>query len=105
MINQVLQEMKMCKEPFSVRALSEKLNIEQSALEGVLLYWVRKGRLQESSNHEVNKEAGTVCVNCKKTCPGADQCSFVAKMPKMYSVSAKAFEVDTKSQHQIPRAK
>ena len=85
MLNQVLQEITNANEPLSLTALSSRLGIERGALEGMLTYWVRKGRLKDD---DVQNESGQVAGSCGGNCSGASACSFVARMPKSYSVPA-----------------
>jgi hypothetical protein len=86
MLNQVLQEISKTDGPISLSVLSHKLGIERSALEGMMGYWVRKGRLKSADQSA--EVAGGTCVSgsCGSSCPGASSCPFIAKMPRTYSV-------------------
>jgi hypothetical protein len=94
MLNQVLQEITNAQEPLSLTVLSSRLGIERGALEGMLTYWVRKGRLKDD---DVHGEAGQVAGACGGTCSGASACSFVARMPRSYSVSVNKNDVSSVS--------
>jgi len=90
MLSRVLNEINSSTEPISLSVLSQKLNIEPSALDGMLSFWVRKGKLKDddvetSSDHK----SGLVTCNCGPSCNGASNCSFMAKMPKSYSLATK----------------
>jgi len=90
MLNQVLQAITHAREPISLTALSYKLGIEPGALEGMLAHWVRKGKLRDD-----DAEAASACQpggagSCGSTCTGIATCSFVAKMPRSYSLPARA---------------
>jgi len=65
--------------------LGRKLGVEQSALEGMIDYWVRKGRLQD--DEAVN---AAICNSgaCSSgvSCPGPQGCPFVVKMPRTFSL-------------------
>jgi len=69
-LQQVLREIESARGPVDASALSRKLGVEQSALEGMLQFWVRKGRLRERP----------ICVTlptcaggaCGATCPLMD---------------------------------
>ena len=87
MINMVLQEIKNNRSPFSVTALSKKLSIDQSALEGMLSYLVQRGRLQENDQLSSGQSNSSSFVSCGSSCSGAEKCTFVARLPKMYSVT------------------
>jgi hypothetical protein len=89
MLNQVLQEITNAKEPISLPVLSSRLGIERGALEGMLDYWVRKGRLKDD---DAIPEGAHSAGSCGPSCGGADSCSFVAKIPKSYSLSVKTAE-------------
>jgi len=86
MLNQILQEIKTSKGPMSLPALSHKLGIERGALEGMLMYWVRKGRLKED-----NSQASDVCKSgyCGSSCTRTENCPFITQMPKSYSLHSK----------------
>jgi len=86
MLNQVLQEIANAKEPLSLTLLSGRLNIERSALDGMLAHWVRKGKLRDDDAEEASACNTGGVGSCGSTCTGADTCSFVAKMPKSYSM-------------------
>ena len=86
MLNQVLQEIANAKEPLSLTALGNKLDIERGALEGMLAHWVRKGKLRDDDAEETSVCHTGGVGSCGSTCAGADACPFVAKMPKTYSL-------------------
>ncbi len=84
MLKRVLQEVEATNGPIHTAELSRRLGIERGALEGMIAYWVRKGRLLDG------EEAGQVCSpaagHCGTTCSGVANCVFIAKMPKSYSL-------------------
>ena len=47
MLNQVLQEIKFAQSALNLSDLSRKLGVERSALDGMIQFWVRKGRLRD----------------------------------------------------------
>lgn len=49
MLQQVLQALEEAEGPVSLDALSRQLGIERGALDGMIAFWVRKGRLRDSS--------------------------------------------------------
>jgi len=86
-LQQILGELETVGGPISVRELSRRLDVETSALEGMLEFLVRKGRLVDDSQVASDVIAG--CgpgYACASACPGAEQCPFVAKRPKTYSL-------------------
>jgi hypothetical protein len=84
MLNQVLREMQAVQGTVRLNELAARLNTDPSALEGMIAFWVSKGRLNPVSMDS----GGSSCASpCAGSCPGAAACPFVAKMPKMYEVA------------------
>jgi hypothetical protein len=85
MLRKLLQAIETADGPVHVAALSRQLNLDHSALEGMIDYWVRKGRLQ------VRDRSDTVCIpssgHCGGGCSGAAACPFIARMPKSYRIN------------------
>jgi hypothetical protein len=86
MLQQVLEELKAAKGPVSLDALAHKLGVERSALEGMIQFWIRKGRikddiLESESPHDV---CDSVCST--SSCSGPKDCAFVMSMPRTYSL-------------------
>lgn len=76
MLQQVLQAFETATGPVSLDELSRQLGIERGALEGMIAFWVRKGRL---------KEGGGACGSAGPGCscsshPGG--CSFDRAGPR-----------------------
>ena len=82
MLREVLQAIETADGPIHLAALSQQLGIERSALDGMIDYWVRKGRLQARNAED------SVCApaagHCGGGCAGAAACPFIARMPKSY---------------------
>ncbi|MGQ9483131.1 FeoC-like transcriptional regulator [Chloroflexus sp.] len=49
MLYQILEALETADGPVSLDELSRQLQIEPGALEGMIAFWVRKGRLQETT--------------------------------------------------------
>ncbi|MCL5429015.1 MAG: FeoC-like transcriptional regulator [Chloroflexi bacterium] len=81
MLNQVLREMQAARGTLRLDELAARLNIEPSALEGMIAFWVSKARLKPVS---IESDTENCAVPCARSCPGVTQCPFVAKMPKMW---------------------
>ncbi|MBK8988003.1 MAG: hypothetical protein IPM39_18355 [Chloroflexi bacterium] len=83
MLKEVLHAIESANGPVHVAQLSRQLGIERSALDGMIAYWVRHGRLYDDATSQEN-----ACPpgHCGSTCTGAATCAFVAKMPKSYTV-------------------
>ncbi len=84
MLNQVLNEIKLAKNGLNLNDLSRKLNIERSALKGMIQFWVQKGRLIDDDAAE--SETCATADICGKSCSGESTCAFVIEMPKTYSI-------------------
>ena len=82
MLKLVLESIEGTIGPVHVAELSQRLGIERSALEGMIAYWVQKGRLIDDDGMACSPAAG----HCSTSCTGAANCAFVAKMPKTYSI-------------------
>ena len=80
MLQQVLIALETATGPVSLDELSRQLGIERGALEGMIAFWVRKGRLQDSSN--LCGAAGPGC-SCSSH-PGG--CSFDHAGPRTITV-------------------
>lgn len=73
----VLQALEEANEPLSLRQLSRQLHIEAGALEGMLMFWVRKGRLRVVQEVACNT---SLC----GTCPIAAGCLTASRLLRRY---------------------
>lgn len=82
MLYQVLHAIEQTQGPVRVQELAERLGIEPGALEGMIAYWVRKGRLQDLQVVETEGCAacGTVCA------PGLQRCVFDNQARRTYTL-------------------
>lgn len=89
MLRDVLRMVEMVGGPISLAEMSRELGVDAPALEGMLAYWVQKGRLQ------LDERTGAACAmksggegaggcGCG-TCNGVSDCPFMARMPRSYS--------------------
>ncbi|MEF3275611.1 MAG: FeoC-like transcriptional regulator [Chloroflexus sp.] len=69
MLYQILAILEQAEEPLSLHELSRRLNVEPSALEGMIAFWVRKGRLRDSAAVSCGQQAGCVCNAHRQGCP------------------------------------
>lgn len=83
MLNQVLHEIETARGPVTIQDLCQILDVERDALEGMLQFWVRKGRLQNDARFSGDHKGGS----CGTSCNGIADCAFIAKMPRTYSIS------------------
>jgi len=84
MLNQIIQEIEQARGSITISELSRKVGVEPAALEGMIQFWVQKGRLQSEGDQisEMNCSCGTGTNSCA---PVSD-CVFIAKMPKSYLI-------------------
>lgn len=85
MLWQVLHEVEAASAPLDLNELSRRLNVERSALDGMIQFWVRKGRLVDDS-----AGAGRTTVACANHgcggCAGGQGCPFTMTMPRTISL-------------------
>jgi hypothetical protein len=86
MLYQVLEEIEQARGPVLIKDLSQKLNLDPGVLMGMIQFWVRKGRLCDD---DAVAAGGIACAGggCVDSCAGIAECTFVAKMPKTYSIA------------------
>jgi hypothetical protein len=83
-LTQVLQELESAQGPASLDDLSRKLGVERTALEGMIAFWVRKGRLKQDY---VAALAGPCAADgCDSTCPQAPGCRWLTNLPCSFSL-------------------
>ena len=94
MLYQLLHEIKSARGTITFHQLAAQLQVEESALHGMIDFWVRKGRLRGDEVQPADALPVCVGAGCSR-CPGAAQCPFVMKMP--VSVSLETPQMDTDS--------
>jgi hypothetical protein len=66
MLNAVLKAVQQSQGPLRIQELSRELNIDPGALEGMLEFWIRKGRIQRERGTYAGCEQSACCpVSCK----------------------------------------
>lgn len=75
-LKQVLTAFEQADGPLSLGAVARELNVSPELLESMIAYWVRKGRIRETS-------AAGEC----RTCGIKGQCPFVMQMPRSYELA------------------
>lgn len=85
MLWRVLHEVERAQGPLDLNELSRRLDIERSALDGMIQFWVRKGRLVDNSTG-----AGCVTVACANHgcggCASGQGCPFTMTLPRTLSL-------------------
>lgn len=64
MLNEILEQIESSDGPLTTRELARRLDIEESALIGMLEFLQRKGRLQMYRPGENQRCVSTSCVGC-----------------------------------------
>ena len=64
------------RNPLSIRAVARELEISPARLEGMILYWVGKGRIREAV---LPYECGT--------CGKNERCPFIIELPRSYELT------------------
>ena len=87
MLQQVLREIRSAGGTINLNELAGKLNIEPSALEGMIQFWIRKGRLKETD--VARQPAGQACdiASCTCSCPGPQGCPYIMAPPRTLSIT------------------
>lgn len=86
MLHRVLQEIEAAQGAVNLGELSRKLGVERSALDGMIGYWVRKGRLRDESQPVEIPLNNCTSGSCGHACPGPQSCPFVMQLPKSYTL-------------------
>jgi DNA-binding IclR family transcriptional regulator len=83
MLQLILQEIESAGGTVNLADLSRRLDVDPGALEGMLEFWVRKGRLRRSLQ---GNEFCSTSLTCAGSCGGAQGCPFVIRMPHTFSL-------------------
>lgn len=73
-LRQVLTYFEEGQETVSLNQMAQKLGIERPLLEGMIDYWVKRGKLREVG--------ATAC----QTCGSTSHCPFVMTLPRRYEL-------------------
>lgn len=84
MLHDVLRLIEQADGPVLLGDLSRQLGVAPSALQGMIEFWVRKGRLQVGAETAAAGRAAST--GCAPSCCSTDLCVFTAKMPKTYTL-------------------
>ncbi len=76
-LGQVLDAFKNNRGPLTLGQVARDLNISPPQLEGMIQYWVRKGKLRQSASY----------TNCGTCGHSDDGCAFVMEMPRSYELA------------------
>ena len=75
-LREVLHHFEAQTAPVSLQQMAREMALEPGVLEGMIAYWVRKGRLREVSS------TGQTCHSCgiRSACP------FIVHLPRYYEL-------------------
>jgi len=74
----VLDQFAAASGPVSLAEMAQRLAVEPGILEGMIAYWVRKGKLREV----FAMAPGAGCARCGVS----DTCAFIVQMPRTYEL-------------------
>jgi hypothetical protein len=87
MLHAILHEIETASQPITLHSLSRKLNVQPGALEGMIQFWVRKGRLVVDEGlggaSEIRVCGGRTCF---RACPGPAKCPLVSDPLTTYTL-------------------
>lgn len=75
-LSQVLTAFEGSQGPLTMKQIAGDLGISQARLEGMIQYWVRKGKLREAISY-------TDCGTCGR---GPGDCPFTLELPRTYEL-------------------
>ena len=86
MLIKILQTIEESQGTLTLNQIGQKLEVEPAALTRMLDFLVDKGKLVIDG---MPVSDGNKCESSRRwiACPGAANCPFVAKMPKMYQLN------------------
>jgi hypothetical protein len=86
MLQKVLNEVKRAGGTVNLNELALKLNVERSALDGMIQFWIRKGRIRDDDLAESQPFEACQTNGCAGNCPGPKGCPFVMTPPRTFSI-------------------
>ncbi len=84
LLHEVLRVLEQAEHPLSFSELSRHLGVEPSALQGMIDFWVRKGRLRIVGPLDGTQCEMSGCVGCSASGPA--RCPLVFHEPTRYTV-------------------
>lgn len=84
MLKEILAEFDRVDAPLDLNELSDRLNIQKSALQGMITTLVNQGKLNKDATAGPSQGKSTCSGHCMG-CAAASNCPFIGKMPVSYS--------------------
>jgi hypothetical protein len=88
MLKAIIEAIKREKAPLSLEGLSERLDVDRSALEGMLDYLVQKGIISDLQGTYAPPAQGCQGFSCKD-CPASGKCPFIMQQPRSFTIVEK----------------
>ncbi|NSW54258.1 MAG: helix-turn-helix domain-containing protein [Anaerolineae bacterium] len=82
MLTRILEEIRAAQGPLSLRDLSRRLDVQPSALQGMLTQLLRMGKLEI----EQEMPADASCTSCSG-CAGVQDCPFLFHSPQRFRIA------------------
>jgi hypothetical protein len=82
MLKQVLDELRQVQGPVNLDDVSRKLGVERSALDEMIAFWVRKGKLVNTTL----LSSGAGCAHCAISSCAVQECHSTNRMPRTFVV-------------------
>jgi hypothetical protein len=91
MLRKVLDAVAAAQAPLDLNELSRRLDVDRSVLDGMIQFWVRKGRLVDDAAVAGHPTVACAAHGCGG-CTGPQACPFTMKMPRTISLIAPEFD-------------
>ena len=88
MLGRILEEIKEAGSAVNLEELSRRVGVQPSALEGMIDYLVRQGKLKDDAASPAEVGPPCAAAGCGGSCPGLRHCPFVAQMPRTFSLAS-----------------
>jgi len=85
MLWKVLHEVESARTSLDLNELSRRLDVDRSVLDGMIQFWVRKGRLVDNAASAGHTTATCAAHGCGG-CGGAQGCPFPMQIPRTISL-------------------
>jgi hypothetical protein len=72
--------------PLDLNELSRRLDVDRGVLDGMIAFWVRKGRLVDDAATAGQAAVACAAHGCGRSCPSAPACPFTVKLPRTISL-------------------
>jgi len=83
MLREVLQAFKDTSQPLSLSQLAQRLDVDRALVEEMIGYWVRKGKLKDTSTSIDSTCTSGGCSRCGVVEQG---CPYVIEMPRRFEL-------------------